>query len=113
MPGASNNNNIELKSDLEAQKANLLSRQERDDSDDGLSIGGSTRSSLSGHEPKPTTLPDGAVKSNPQKSSQTSFLIWTTVNTLATIGIVNHPALLGLAIVIALFWLSDVTALTL
>lgn len=92
MPGASSNN-IELKSDLESQKANLLSRQERDDdSDDGFSIGGSTRSSLSGHEPKPATLPDGAVKSNPQKSSQASFLIWTTVNTLATIGIVNHPS---------------------
>ncbi|CAZ82971.1 unnamed protein product [Tuber melanosporum] len=90
MPGPSNNNsiNIELKSDLEAQKANLLSQQEPDDSDDGLSIGGSTRSSLSGHELKPVILPDSAVKSNSQKSSQTSFLIWTAVNTLATIGIV-------------------------
>jgi len=89
MPGHSDND-IELQSDLEAQRAALLSRQEHiEDSDDGLTLNGTARSSMSvdnGPE-KPLTLPDGAIKTSP-KSNQTSFLIWTAVNTLSTIGIV-------------------------
>lgn len=86
-------NDIELQSDLEAQRAALLSRREQneDSDDDGLTLNGTARSSMSidnGPE-KPQTLPDGAIKTSP-KSNQTSFLIWTAVNTLSTIGIVSY-----------------------
>jgi solute carrier family 35 protein E3 len=81
------NDDIELKSDLEAQKDNLLSPQDQDDSDDGLTTARSSISTESGPI-KSAILPDGAVKTS-QKSNQTSFLIWTVLNTLATIAIVS------------------------
>jgi hypothetical protein len=91
MPGPSDED-IELKSDLEAQKTNLLSRRKQDDDsddDDGVTLNSTARSSMSTDIIKPPVLPDGAARTS-QKSSQTSFLIWTAVNTLATIGIVSH-----------------------
>lgn len=45
-------------------------------------------------KPTSTLAPDGAIKTI-HKSGQASFLIWTIVNTLATIGIVKKPSELG------------------
>lgn len=76
----------ELSSDLEAQKIGLLHN-----SDDLQSTG--TRETVVELFEKPTstlTPPDDTIKIT-HRSSQTSFLIWTTINTLATIGIVNKP----------------------
>lgn len=73
----------ERSSDLEAQKINLLYDLKSDD----------TRITAGELFEKPNStiaLPDGAIKSI-HKSGQTSFLIWTTINTLATIGIVENP----------------------
>ncbi|KAL7266887.1 hypothetical protein RUND412_010546 [Rhizina undulata] len=73
---------IELQSDLEAQKTTLLADQDVDDDDDLRPAG----SAVEAESSKPP--PDGAIKQSGSKSSQTSFLIWTFINTLATIGIV-------------------------
>lgn len=74
----------ELSLDLEAQKIGLLH-----DSDDLKSTG--TRVTAEELFEKSTSTPrDDAIKTT-HKSGQTSFLIWTIINTLATIGIVKNP----------------------
>ncbi|KAF3909365.1 hypothetical protein AA313_de0200592 [Arthrobotrys entomopaga] len=67
--------------DLEAQKNSLLKDTDNNDDDTVEKI---TESSSSA----PPTA-DGAIKSS--GGSSRSFIIWTLVNTLATIGIVRNP----------------------
>lgn len=73
----------ELSSDLEAQKIGLLRN-----SDDLKS----TREIVVEFFEKPTSTltPPDMIKTT-HRSGQTSFLIWTAINTLATIGIVKNP----------------------
>jgi solute carrier family 35 protein E3 len=73
---------LEMGADLEAQKASLMVDNETDDGDDDLHP--------HGHDAAPEDVKRiaGVSAKPPPKASQSSFIIWTAVNTLATIGIV-------------------------
>jgi hypothetical protein len=75
---------LEMGADLEAQKASLMVDNETDDGDDDLHP--------HGHDAAPEDVKRiaGVSAKPPPKASQSSFIIWTAVNTLATIGIVKN-----------------------
>lgn len=77
----------ELSSDLEAQKSDLLY-----DHDDPKGAGIRVTGEEIFEKPTSTLALDSTIKPS-QTSSQTSFLVWTIINTLATIGIVKKPLL--------------------
>lgn len=76
----------ELSSDLEAQKIGLLHN-----SDDLKTTGTREKVVELFEKPTSTLTPPGDMIKTTHRSNQTSFLIWTTINTLATIGIVKNP----------------------
>lgn len=81
-----------LSFDIESQKSGLVtSYLEKGGGDDEKSTGIRVTVVELAHKPTSTLTLDGVI--NPShKSSQKSFLIWTLINTLATIGIVNMPS---------------------
>ena len=74
--------------DIESQRALRKPEEFEEDEDD---IEKTTAESLLAPNGTPVVVaaaPDGAIKPSDGKSNTNSFLIWTVVNTLATIGIV-------------------------